>query len=126
MGHPFRHIEINFPQAVEIADEQLRQIDALVGDICKQWQTAHPGRVMWPFGHGMKITSMPMTRADDLAGMSISFDADTYEIEVAEREDYKWPCARCEFAQGDHAGCITDPPAGDCQFEPAPAKDPVK
>lgn len=112
-----RRIEINFPHPVELTNRHQQMLDAIAGDLCKAWEKQHPGRVMWPFDYGFKITFMPMTREDEEA-RGIEFDDDTFEISCSEREDYKWPCAKCGFEQGDHKGCITDPPAGDCGFEP--------
>lgn len=113
-----RRIEVNFPEPVDLTDDQQRRLDAIAGELCKVWQAAHPGRVMWPFGCGFKITYVPITREDEEAGKHIEFDFDTFEIECSEREDYKWPCAKCGLDQGDHKDCITDPPAGDCDFVP--------
>lgn len=113
-----RRIEINFPAPVELTNDQQRRLDEIAGEMCKAWQALHPGRVMWPFGTGFKITYMPMTRMEEEAGKHIEFDPDTFEISCSEREDYKWPCAKCDHEQGDHKDCITDPPAGDCEFEP--------
>lgn len=113
-----RRIEINFPEPVELTDKQQRRLDEIAGELCKAWQAAHPGRVMWPFGVGFKITYMPMTRAEEEAGRHIEFDPDTFEISCSERADYKWPCGTCGLEQGDHKTCITDPPAGDCDFIP--------
>lgn len=112
-----RRIEINFPHPVELTNDQQRRLDAIAGEMCKTYEALHPGRVMWPFGCGFKITYMPMTREDEEA-RGIEFDDDTFEISCSEREDYKWPCAKCGIEQGDHKGCIADPPAGDCEFEP--------
>lgn len=113
-----RHIEINFPEGVELTNDCQRRLDAIAGELCDVWVKMHPGRVMWPSGIGFKITYMPMTREEEEAGRHIEFDNDTFEISCFERADYKWPCAKCGIEQGDHKGCITDPPAGDCEFEP--------
>jgi hypothetical protein len=43
---------------------------------------------MWAFGQGVKITYMPMTKAEEDAGKEIEYDESTYAIEVAERERY--------------------------------------
>ena len=113
-----RRIEINFPEPVELTEDHQRRLDDIAAELCRTYEAMHPGRVMWPFGQGFKITYMPMTREEELAGRHIEFDEDTFEIQCSEREDYKWPCAKCGHEQGDHKGCIIDPPAGDCDFEP--------
>lgn len=112
-----RRIELNFPEPVELTQQHQRRLDEIAGELCKTWQEAHPGRVMWPFGVGFKITFMPLTREQEET-RGIEFDDDTFEIECTERADYKWPCAKCRFEQGDHKDHITEPPAGDCEFEP--------
>lgn len=81
-------IEINFPVPVELPDDFQRRLVALVDVACKAYEATHPGRVMWPFGVGSKITYMPMTKEEEDAGMHMEFDDDTLEIEVSEREDY--------------------------------------
>lgn len=111
-------IHISFPVAVELTNDDMRMIDNIAGEICDRYQAAHPGRVCWPAGCGDKIISMPMTAQDDEDGVPIVFDGTTFQIDCCEREDFDWPCSKCEYTQGDHVGCITDPPAGDCVFEP--------
>jgi hypothetical protein len=117
MSSTVRRIEINFPEPVELDNRQMQRLDAIAGELCKAWQEKHPGRVMWPFGTGFKITFMPMTREDEET-RGIEFDQDTFEISCSERADYKWPCAKCGKEQGDHKDHILDPPAGDCEFAP--------
>lgn len=112
-----RRIEINFPEPVVLTENIQRRLDAIAAELCRAYEAMNPGRVMWPFGQGFKITYMPMTREDEET-RGIEFDDDTFEIQCSEREDYKWPCAKCGHEQGDHKGCIIDPPAGDCDFEP--------
>lgn len=109
-------LEINFPVAVEVSQEAQRKLDEVAAMICKDFEAANPGRVMWPFGHGAKMTCHPIMVGDD---EPIPFDASVYEIECAEREDYDWLCAKCGHKQGDHAGLILNPPAGECDFEAA-------
>jgi len=58
---------------------------------------------------------LPMTlEEEETRGME--FDDSTFEIRCSEREDYDFKCLKCGKPQGDHKGCITDPPAGDCEF----------
>lgn len=113
-----RRIEINFPEAVEITNDDQRVLDAVAAEICNRYQRRHPGRVMWPAGVGFKVLYMPMTRDEELAGRHMEFAEDTFAIDCCERHDYSWLCAKCGIEQGDHKDCITDPKAGDCDFEP--------
>lgn len=120
MSDGIRHIEISFPEAVELTEQDQKDFVALAARICDRYAAAHLGRVMWPFGIGLKITVNPMMLGDD---EPIPFDATTFQVECHERADYACKCARCGKPQGDHKGLIVDPPAGDCEFEPAsPAK----
>ena len=64
---------------------------------------------------GSKMLANPMMLSDD---EPIPFDNSVYSIEIAERENYDWPCGKCGHPQGDHAGMILDPPAGDCEYAP--------
>jgi len=115
-------IEINFPRRVNIPDSEFQRLVNTVSEICRQYEQAHLGRVMWPAGMGSKITYMPMTREEELAGKHMEFDTDTLSIDCCEREDYDWPCKKCNHVQGDHKSCILNPPAGECEFEPADHK----
>lgn len=113
-----RGIEITFPVAVEMTNDDGRVLDALAGEMCERWKRAHPGRIMWPAGMGSKILYMPITKAEEDAGRHIEFSDHVFAIDCSEREDYDWLCAKCGIKQGDHKDCILDPPAGDCDFEP--------
>lgn len=110
-------LEVSFPCGVEVTDDDARILDGLAAEICRRYERENPGRVMWPFGHGAKMLCHPLQIVDD---EPIPFDETTYHVEVAERADYAWLCAKCGKEQGDHKDNITDPPAGDCDFEPAP------
>lgn len=118
MTNTIRHIEISFPAEVELTDDDQRAFMALASAMCRRYKAAHPGRVMWPAGIGQRIVSMPITAEDDDNGVPMVFDEETFSIDCSEREDYKWPCAKCGISQGDHKTCILDPKAGDCDFEP--------
>lgn len=122
-GETTRGIEITFPVAVELTNDDQRQLDAVAGEICDRYKRAHPGRVMWPAGLGHKILYMPMTREEELAGKHMEFDESVFSIDCYERADYDWLCAKCGIKQGDHVDYILEPPAGDCEFEPV-AKEP--
>lgn len=117
-----KSIEVYFPVGVNIPDSIFQAIVEDVGAICDEYKRHHPGRVMWPAGMGSKITYIPMTREEELAGKHMEFDSSVLSIECCEREDYEWKCKKCGMEQGDHKGCIVDPPAKDCDFEPAETK----
>ena len=59
-------VEITFSVKVELTQDDMRQFDAIAGEICDRYKAAHPGRVMWPAGVGSKILYMPMTREEEL------------------------------------------------------------
>lgn len=80
-----RKIEINFAEAVELTDDIEQQLLQIAGEICRAYELAHPGRVMWPAGIGGKITFMPLT-AEDERERGIEFDDDTFEIDCYARE----------------------------------------
>lgn len=108
-------IEITFPVAVELTNEEQQELDAFAGRICDRWQSENPGRVMWPAGIGCKPTYIPMT-AEEEQTRGIEFDEGTFQISCSERADYECKCAKCGKPQGDHKDHIIDPPAGDCDF----------
>lgn len=112
-------VEISFPVKVELTQDDMRQFDAITGEICDRYKAAHPGRVMWPAGVGSKVLYMPMTRDEELAGKHMEFDDAVFAIDCAEREDFDCLCAKCGIEQGEHSHCIIDGSAGDCEFEPA-------
>lgn len=111
-----RYITITFPEPVELSDVIQCDLVDLASHLCRQYVAKNPGRVMWPFGIGSPITSMPITAEDEAAGVPFTVDGAGFEIECSERADYKWPCALCGLPQGDHREHIIDPPAGDCPF----------
>lgn len=110
----FREIQIHFVTDVEISEEHQRKLVRLVGEICDSYKATHPGRTMWPFGIGLKMLSNPYMVGDD---EPLQFDEHIFSIECSEREGYDWKCAKCGKPQGDHKHCITQPDAGDCDFE---------
>lgn len=119
MASDARYINLTFPVPVSLTEQDIRDLHDITSRICKRYEAAHPGRAMWVFGVGSPITSMPITAEDEAAGVPLTFDDHGFEFEVSERADYRWPCARCGKPQGDHAGHILNPPAGDCDFHPA-------
>lgn len=110
-------IEVNFPEFVELSEQDQRDLVDLVARICRRYEMQNIARVMWPFGIGYKMLCNPMMLSDD---EPIPFDDSTFQIECSERADYRWPCAKCGIEQGDHKGHIIEPKAGDCEFEPQP------
>lgn len=82
-----RKIEINFAKGVELTNDVEQQLLDVADAICRAYEFAHPGRVMWPAGIGGKITFLPLT-AEDERERGIEFDDDTFEIDCYEREDY--------------------------------------
>ncbi len=83
-------VEINFPLSVDVPDDWQQRLCELVGEVCKKYEAAHPGRVMWVFGVGSKITYMPMTQEEERE-RGLEFDNDTLELQVSERERYhRW------------------------------------
>lgn len=110
----FRAIEISFPSAVELTNADQQALVSLISEICRRYEANRPGRVMWPFGIGMKLLTNLMAHSDD---EPLEFDEGVFSIECSEREDYDWKCAKCGRPQGDHSHCyMPDPPAGDCEF----------
>lgn len=109
-------LQISFPMAVQVSDDDLRVLSALADEICRRHERANPGRVMWPFGQGYKMLCHPIAIPD---GEPIPFDENVYEVECSERADWAWPCAKCGIEQGEHQGHILEPKAGACDFEPA-------
>lgn len=104
-------IEVTFSHPIGITGAVQSKLVAYAEHICNKYKETHPGRVMWAAGIGCKVTSIPVT--DD---EPIGFDEEVFAIDCAEREDYDWVCTRCGMTQGDHKHCITDPPAGACEF----------
>lgn len=126
MGEGFRTIEISFAAPVELTAEDQKAIVAVADAICRRFELASPHRTMWPAGIGERIVSMPMTAEDDANGVPMVFDETAFHVECFERANYDWPCARCGHKQGDHRDHITSPPAGACDFSPAPRPTPSK
>lgn len=108
-------IEIRFPVDVTLAKQDLERLHKWLDAVCARYERAHPDRVMWCFGYGSKMPANPMMLSED---EPIPFDDSVYSIEIAERENYDWPCGKCGHPQGDHAWMIFDPPAGDCEYAP--------
>lgn len=81
-------IEITFPVPVELSNKFCQCLDELLGEVCREYEAQHRDRVMWPFGHGNKITYMPMTRAEEQAGFHMQFDDSVYAVEINERERF--------------------------------------
>ncbi len=110
-----RRIEINFAAAVVVTDEDMHEILRIATIICDRYEQNNPHRTMWTAGIGCKPTFIPMTWEQEQE-RGIEFDETVFEIECAERENYNLICTKCGKPQGDHRHCITNPPAGDCEF----------
>lgn len=108
-------IRIDFPEPVDLPDGAAQDIVEIAARLCKIYQKSHPGRVMWPAGIGSLPTFIPMTREEEQE-RGMEFDESVFSVSCCEREDYKARCTKCGMEQGDHAHCIIDPPAGDCEF----------
>ena len=107
-------IQVDFPCEVGITDERFKALIEAVDAICKDYEAAHIGRVMWPAGMGSLMKVNPMMLSDD---EPIPFDDSVLSISCAERADYDCICTKCGKPQGDHKDHIMNPPAGDCNFE---------
>lgn len=90
-------LEISFPCTVDVPEEVIRKIDALVGEVCELYETQNPTRIMWPACHGCKINwsrtdaAFLGRPADPNAKESgePDYDDSIYEISVSEREAYE-------------------------------------
>jgi len=82
-----RKIEIDFPCYVDVPNDFGSQLHDLINAVCKLYERDHPDRVMWPAGHGSKMTYMPITREEERV-RGCEFDEDIYHIGVAERGRY--------------------------------------
>lgn len=90
-------LEISFPCTVDVPEEVIRKIDALVGEVCELYETQNPTRIMWPAGHGSKINWSRMDAAflgrpaepNAKESGEPDFDDSIYEISVSEREAYE-------------------------------------
>lgn len=78
-------IEVSFAEPVNISREHERALHDVIEAICKEYEAAHPDRVMWVFGYGAKMMCHPMMISDD---EPIPFDDSVLSIECAERERY--------------------------------------
>lgn len=110
-------IEVTFPEPVTLSDDDQRYLLDAVMKMTDRYEVENPGRVMWPFGVGLKLLSNLYAMPDDA---QLEFDESCFAINCSERADYNWPCAACGAPQGDHQGHILDPPAGRCEFDPKP------
>lgn len=107
-----RQIVIDFPMGVDLPEAADRELVGFVEHLCKHYEKAHPGRVMWAFGIGAYPVHIPLTDDDP---RPMQFDDAVFHIEVAEREAYDWPCATCGLEQEQHELLGNT----DCAFVPA-------
>lgn len=80
-------IEVSFAAPVHISDKNYRRLMQVISDICDEYESAHPDRVMWVFGTGGKMLFNPYTLGDD---EPMDFDMSVLSIECAERENYDY------------------------------------
>lgn len=78
-------IEISFPTPVTLPSGFDRALDALIDQVCKQYERDHPTEVMWPASYGSKMLSNPLAMSDE---ERIEFDDSIYTIGVCCRDDY--------------------------------------
>jgi len=72
-------IEIELPFAMELPNGFERKLSEFIDrEICRPYEAANPGRVMWPAGHGFK----PLWREPE----EPEYDLSVYQISVSERE----------------------------------------
>jgi hypothetical protein len=73
-------IEIDFPVEVELPPGFTRALSVIVNLVCERYKEQHPGRTMWPAGHGAK----PLWREPE----EPDFDDSILHFMVAERKKY--------------------------------------
>lgn len=93
-------LEIAFPVDVEATTDDQVALAAIADAICKRYNEANPGRVMWPAGHGfaMRFSESDGPMLSGIAGVRIDssipngeepqFDDSIYQVSCAERERY--------------------------------------
>jgi hypothetical protein len=104
---------INFGPGVELDNEDWRRFQEATSRVCDKYNSANPGRVMWPAGIEAAI----------LGGIwddNLKFSDTISEISCQEREDYKWRCNKCGMEQWDYKYLGTA--AGDCEYELVPKR----
>lgn len=84
-------IEISFPVEMHLAPAQWALFERAIDDVCRSYELANPGRVMWLFGSGAKLLAHPMALSDD-EPMPVDTSVQAYEI--SEREGYPNELAR--------------------------------
>lgn len=96
-GNTVRRVEIDFPKSVPLPKDWEYKLNLLVDEVCEKYERENPQRVMWPAGHGSKPTwsqadciflGKPVDQSAPEKGEP-SFDDDTYEVSVSERERYE-------------------------------------
>lgn len=111
MSRDTTRIEIDFPLAVEFPPGFENKLIELISSVTRYYEREHPDRVMWAAGMGDRPSGM---WSDNL-----TFDSTIYSIEVAERENFEWPCKKCGYSQGNHEHLLLGAPAGTCAYLPA-------
>ena len=78
MNHNYprvKHIEINFPEQVELLPGSLTSIVQVIEDICQHYNATHSNRGMWHSGGGFK----PIWKDGDIC----DFCEDIFEVNVS-------------------------------------------
>jgi hypothetical protein len=86
-------LEVELPVGMD--DEFRRELDKILGAMCKRYEKDNPGRVMWVMGHGQKprwsvTDALFLGRTPEMnapADGEPTWDARVYFIELYERED---------------------------------------
>lgn len=110
-GH-VNHIDVQFPEWVEMTEEDERAILEVVSRMCERYEAKHPDRVMWPCGVGGRPQNI-------WSDEDFNVDMSVFSVDVSERENYDWACQNCSHPQGEHSHSIIDGAAGDCVYKPA-------
>ncbi len=81
MSNKISVVELVFPVPVELSHSFICALTRLLDGVCEEYKLANPTRTMWPAGFGSK----PLWREPE----EPDFDDSVFQIEMAEREDYK-------------------------------------
>lgn len=79
-------IEVTFPVAVNLSDDQQRRLVEVIGGICKEYERNHPDRVMWAAGIGGRMLTNPFMVDDE---HPMEFDMAVFSVECCERERFE-------------------------------------
>lgn len=79
-------IEVSFGAPIHLSNEHQQRLCDLLGEICEDYEKAHPDRVMWPAGVGYKMLTNPFMVDDDHL---MQFDDSVFSVECFERERFE-------------------------------------